>query len=109
MPATSTSSPESTHLTNRLRDALLHVHPFLERLLGKDIDRPGVIEMLAQAPTPATLVALSREAMSSIIKAGGSPRLAKTLPEQIITALAAQNLTIPAMAEFGRVIARVAA
>ena len=34
---------QSTRLTNRLRDALLHVHPTLERLLGEHIDRPGVI------------------------------------------------------------------
>jgi hypothetical protein len=26
--------PQSTRLANRLRDALLHVHPALERLLG---------------------------------------------------------------------------
>jgi transposase len=32
---------ESTRLTNRLRDALLHVHPALERLLGKHLDRPA--------------------------------------------------------------------
>jgi transposase len=100
---------QSTRLTNRLRDALLHVHPTLERLLGKHIDRPGVIALLAAAPTPAALSALSPEAMSEVIKAGGSPRLAKTLPAQIVAALAAQSLTIPATAEFGRVIAGVAA
>lgn len=33
---------QTTRLTNRLRDALLHVHPALERLLGKHIDR-GVV------------------------------------------------------------------
>ncbi len=27
--------------STRLRDALPHVHPALERLLGKHIDRPG--------------------------------------------------------------------
>ena len=43
---------QSTRLTNRLRDALLHVHPALERLLGKHIDRGGVIDLLAAAGTP---------------------------------------------------------
>ena len=33
---------QSTQLTNRLRDALLHVHPALERLLGPRLDRAGV-------------------------------------------------------------------
>ena len=46
---------ESTRLTNRLRDARLRVHPTLERLLGKHFDRPGVLELLAQAPTLAAL------------------------------------------------------
>ncbi|MCD5317191.1 IS110 family RNA-guided transposase [Kineosporia babensis] len=100
---------QSTRLTNRLRDALLHVHPALERLLGKNIDRPGVIALLAQAPTPDALRSLSPSAMSTLIAEGGSPRVAKTLPAQITTALAAQTLTIPATAEFGRVIAGVAA
>jgi hypothetical protein len=30
---------QCTRLTNRLRDALLHVHPALERLLGPRLDR----------------------------------------------------------------------
>ena len=100
---------QSTRLTNRLRDALLHVHPALERLLGKHIDRPGVVALLVAAPTPGALRELDTEAMSALISAGGSPRLAKTLPAQITTALDAQTLTIPATTEFGRVIAGVAA
>jgi hypothetical protein len=42
---------QSTRLTNRLRDALLHVHPALERLLGPRMDRGGVLDLLAAAPT----------------------------------------------------------
>jgi len=100
---------QSTRLSNRLRDALLHVHPALERLLGKHIDRPGVLALLAAAPTPAALRQLDLNAMSDLIATGGSPRLAKTLPAKIVTALDAQSLTIPATTEFGRVIAGVAA
>ena len=44
---------ESTRLTNRLHDALLHVHPALERLLGKHFRRRGVLELLAATGTPA--------------------------------------------------------
>lgn len=40
---------EATRLTNRLHDALLHVHPALERLLGKRFRRRGVLELLAAA------------------------------------------------------------
>jgi transposase len=99
---------ESTRLTNRLRDALLHVHPPLERLLGKHFDRPSVLELLVQAPTPAALAQLDTAAMSEIMRPG-SPRLAKTLPTQIHTALTAQSVTIPGTAAFATVIAGVAA
>ena len=32
---------QATRLTNRLRDALTHVHPALERLLARHFDRDG--------------------------------------------------------------------
>jgi transposase len=99
---------ESTRLTNRLRDALLHVHPTLERLLGKHFDRPGVLELLAQAPTPAALRQLDTATMTDIMRPG-SPRLAKTLPTKIHTALDAQTVVIPGTDAFGTVIAGVAA
>ncbi len=37
---------EAARLSNRLHDALLHVHPTLERLLGKLFRRPGVLQLL---------------------------------------------------------------
>ena len=50
---------QSTRLTNRLRDALLHVHPALERLLGPRMDRGGVLDLLAAAPPHPTRCASS--------------------------------------------------
>jgi transposase len=99
---------ESTRLTNRLRDALLHVHPTLERLLGKHFDRIGVLELLAAAPTPTALRDLDAAAMTEIIRPG-SPRLAKTLPAKIHTVLDTQTVVIPGTQAFGTVIAGVAA
>ena len=99
---------QSTRLTNRLRDALLHVHPALERLLGKHLDRPGVLDLLVAAPTPAALHALGAEGIDAVMRSG-SPRLAKTLPGKVVTVLATQTVTIPGTLEFGRVIAGVAA
>ena len=98
---------ETTRLTNRLRDALLHVHPALERLLGKHIDRPGVLAVLAEAPTPHALRELGADGIATVM-AGRSPRLARTLPAQILTALDAQTVTVPGTIEFGRVIAGLA-
>jgi transposase len=100
---------QATRLTNRLRDALLHVHPALERLLGKQFARPGVLALLAAASTPDALRALDTEAMTEIIRTGGSPRLAKSLPVKIHATLDAQTVVVPGTAAFGRVIAGVAA
>ena len=45
---------EATRLTNRLRDALLHIHPALERLLGPRLDRGGVLDLHRRRPHPAS-------------------------------------------------------
>jgi len=98
---------QSTRLTNRLRDALLHVHPALERLLGPRLDRGGIQDLLAAAPTPAALRELGEHGIAETMRPR-SPRLARTLPAQILAALDAQTLTVPGTAAFARVIAGVA-
>lgn len=98
---------QSTRLTNRLRDALLHVHPALERLLGPRMDRGGVPDLLAAAPTPAALRELGEDGIAAAMRPR-SPRLAKTLPRQILDALDAQSVIVPGTAAFGRVIVGVA-
>lgn len=99
---------QSTRLTNRLHDALLHTHPALERLLGGHLGRGGVLDVLAVASTPDALRALGEDGIAALMHPR-SPRLAKTLPAQIRTALGAQTVTVPGTACFGRVIAGVAA
>ena len=91
---------QSTRLTNRLHDALLHIHPALERLLGKHFDGGGALELLAAAPAPTAL----REAMRA-----RSPRPATSLPAKILAALDAQTVVVPGAHDYGRVIAGVAA
>jgi transposase len=63
--------------------------------------------VLTAAPTPAALSELGVDSISELMKAGGSPRLAKTLPANILTALADQTVVVPGTTEFGRVIAGV--
>jgi transposase len=94
---------ESTRLTNRLHDALLHVHPALERLLGKHFRRRGVLRLLAATGTPASIAALDTDEIEGLV-ALGSPRIAAALADQILTALAQQTVTIPATEQYGRVI-----
>jgi transposase len=98
---------QSTRLTNRLRDALLHIHPALERLLGPRMDRGGVLDLLAAAPTPDALRELGEDGITAVMQPR-SPRLAKTLPRQILAALDAQTVVVPGTAAFGRVIVGVA-
>jgi len=98
---------ESTRLSNRLRDALLHIHPAAERLLGSHIHRPGVLELLAAAPTPTDWNRLGEARIAELMRPR-SPRLAKTLPAKLIAALGEQTVVVPGTAAFGRVIAGVA-
>jgi transposase len=99
---------QSTRLSNRLRDAMLHIHPALERLLGPRLDRGGVLDLIAAAPTPQQLRDLGADAITEIMRPR-SPRLAKTMPAKILAALNAQTVTVPGTTAFGRVIAGVAA
>lgn len=98
---------QSTRLTNRLRDALLHIHPALERLVGPRLERGGLLDLLAAAPTPQALRDLGIDGIAALMQPR-SPRLAKTLPAQILAALAAQTVVVPGTAAFGRVIGGVA-
>lgn len=99
---------QATRLTNRLRDALTHVHPALERLLARHFDRGGVIDLLAAAGTPAALLELGEDGIADLMRAR-SPRLASTLPAQILTSLGQQSVTIAGTTAFGRVVVGVAA
>ncbi len=99
---------QSTQLTNRLPDALLHVHPGLERLLGPRLERGGVLDLLTAAPTPAALRELGADGIAHIMQPR-SPRLARTLPTQILATLDVQTLVVPGAAAFARVITGVAA
>ena len=99
---------EATRLTNRLHDALLHVHPALERLLGKHFRRRGILELLAAAGTPSRLRALGEDGLRAAMIAR-SPRIALTLPPQILAALDEQTVVVPATEQYGRVISGVAA
>ena len=99
---------QATRLSNRLRDALLHIHPALERLLGPRLDRGGVLDLIAAAPTPQALRELGQAGIAAAMRPR-SPRLARTLPAQILTALDTQTVVVPGTTAFGRVIIGVAA
>jgi hypothetical protein len=61
---------------------------------GKHLDRGGVLELLAVAPTPAALCELGADGMREVIRPR-SPRPAKSLPAKILAALDAQTVVVP--------------
>ncbi len=75
----------------------------LERLPGTRLDRSGVLDLLAAAPTPHALAQLSEDDIAQLMRPR-SPRLAKTLPAQMTAALAEQTVSVPGTTDFGRVI-----
>ena len=75
---------------------------------ARDLDRGGVLDLLAAAPTPAALRDLGADGIAEMMQPR-SPRLARTLPAKILAALDAQTVVVPGTAAFGRVIAGVAA
>ena len=99
---------DATRLANRLRDALTSISPALERAVGERLGQPGVRDLLARYPTLTALRTASQSRIERTVKAR-SPRVAAKVATAIAAALAAQDVTVPAEAATGRVIAELAA
>jgi transposase len=98
---------DATRLASRLRDALTSISPALERVVGERLGQPGVRDLLAAYPTVSALRSASQSRIERTIKAR-SPRIAAKVTAAIGAALAAQDVTVPAEAATGRVIAELA-
>jgi transposase len=98
---------DQTRVTNRLRDALTSISPVLERALGNRLHQAGVRDLLAAHPTLTALRAAGPDTIQAMV-ARRSPRLASKVADAVAKALAAQDVTVPAEAATGRVIAEVA-
>jgi transposase len=99
---------DQTRITNRLRDALTSISPALERAIGNRLHQAGARDMLAAFPTLTALRAAGPDHVRQTI-ARRSPRIAAKAAESVARALAAQDVTVPAEAATGRVIAELAA
>lgn len=96
-----------TRATNRLRDALTSISPALERAIGDRLGHAGVRDLLAAYPTPTALHTTGRARITATLR-GRSPRVAGTVADAVMAALAAQTVTLPAEATIGRVITELA-
>lgn len=94
---------DANRTINRCRDALLAVSPALERILGHRLTQPGVRDVLAKWPTTTTLTSAGRTKIRNAIRKR-SPRLAIKLTTQIMAAISAQTVTLPAESTWGEVI-----
>ena len=97
-----------TRLASRLRDALTSISPALERVVGDRLHQAGVRDLLVRYPTLTALRMASQSRIERTVKAR-SPRVAAKVTAAVAAALAAQDVTVPAEAATGRVIAELAA
>jgi transposase len=98
---------DQTRITNRARDMLTSISPALERAIGGKLAHAGVRDLVSAFPTLTALRAAGQVKIRAAI-ARRSPRLAGKVTEAVMKALAAQNVTVPAEAAAGRVIAELA-
>lgn len=96
-----------TRTTNRLRDALTSIAPALERAAGAHLDHPAARLLLARYPTPTALRRAGRTRIHRLLTTH-APRMGERLAADVMTALGAQSVTIPAEATLGRIIAELA-
>lgn len=99
---------DATRLASRLRDALTSISPALERAVGDRLHQGGVRDLLTRYPTLTALRTASQSRIERAVKTR-SPRIAGKVTTAIAAALAAQDVTVPAEAATGRVIAELAA
>lgn len=99
---------QQTAATNRLRGLLLQIHPALERVLGPNLERAGVLELLQRYPTPAAMRAGGPRRMETFLRRHGS-RKAELLAPAITRALGEQTVVVAGTATAAAILPRLAA
>lgn len=94
---------DRTRTANRLRDMLLQASPAVERVLGPRLDHAAVRALLERYPTPSAMRAAGKRRLLRIVQPR-APRMGERLVDELVAALAAQTVEVPAEATIGRVI-----
>ena len=94
---------DRTRTANRLRDLLLQASPSVERVLGERLEHPAVRALLERYPTPTAMRAAGRRRIMRIV-GPRAPRMGARLIDELVAALDAQTVTVPAEETIGRVI-----
>ncbi len=96
-----------TQVSNRIRGLLTQIHPALERVLGPRLDHPAVCTLLQKYPSPQALSATSEKRLTTHLSKL-APRLAKTLPAEILKALSEQTVVVPGTQAVSLVLPKLA-
>lgn len=96
-----------TQVSNRIRGLLTQIHPALERVLGPRLDHPAVCALLQKYPSPQALAATSEKRLATHLSKL-APRLAKTLPAEILKALREQTVVVPGTQAVSLVLPKLA-
>ena len=96
-----------TQVSNRIRGLLTQIHPALERVLGPRLDHPAICDLLQKYPSPQALAATSEKRLATHLSKL-APRLAKTLPAEILKALREQTVVVPGTQAVSLVLPKLA-
>lgn len=96
-----------TATSNRLHGLLTHIHPALERALGRHIAHPAVLDLLAHYPTPAQIRRLGRARLAARLTKK-APRMGSRLADSIMAAIAEQTVTVVGTSAAETVIPKLA-
>lgn len=83
------------------------VSPAVERVLGPRLEHPAARAVLARYPSPTAMREAGRRRLGAAARSH-APRMWRRLVDDLVAALAAQSVRVPAEAAAGRVIAELA-
>jgi len=82
-----------TQTSNRIRGLLTQIHPALERVVGPNLDHPGMLDLIVRYPSPAQLASLSERQLANRLSKL-APRLSKRWAAEIVRALSEQTVVV---------------
>lgn len=94
---------DRTRAANRLRDMLLQAAPAVERVLGPRLEHPAVRALLERYPTPSAMRIAGKRRLLRLVEPR-APRMGARLVDELVAALDAQTVVVPAEQTIGRVI-----
>lgn len=98
---------QATATSNRIRGLLTQIHPALERVVGKHLDHPAMVELLAKYPTPAALQHAGQSRVATLLTKY-APRAGKGWAAEVFAALSEQTVVVAGTSAAGLVLPQLA-